>query len=370
MPQGHPLSGGYDVVGCRFCCFVYADIIQVQKDYDAFYATFSKYEDKKTATGGGITSWDVQRLEETAKYLAVKWPEREKSIVDIGCANGGLLYQLKKLGYKNLYGIDPSASCVKNIRELGISSSVGSLFSLPGNIAYCERIILSHVLEHVADLNGAISSVHARMAMGGQMYIELPDASRYVEAVFSPFQEFNTEHINYFSSLTCANLMHSNGFVIKEQGKRLIESSPGKPYPVIYSLCLKDSCRRQVKELQRDDELKFKINAYITKSQEMMDGIETILVDITKRYPKIILWGTGQLLMKILAGKSLKNAGIIAFVDGNPVNHGKYIGNIPILAPEQIRHYDSPILITTLIHQQEISETIRRMGISNEVLCI
>jgi uncharacterized Zn finger protein len=53
LPEGHPLSNGYDILCCDRCGFVYADTTVSQKDYDIFYAKLSKYEDKKTATGGG-----------------------------------------------------------------------------------------------------------------------------------------------------------------------------------------------------------------------------------------------------------------------------------------------------------------------------
>ncbi len=370
MPQGHPLSAGYDVVICPECDFIYADSPPAQQDYDAFYASFSKYEDKGTSTGGGISYWDVRRLEQTAEYLTRVWTDRTKSIIDVGCANGGLLHQLRKLGYENLCGIDPSARCVENTKATGVSAVVGSLFHLPDNIASFDRVILSHVLEHVADLQGAIRSLSLRMATDGEIYIELPDASRYADTIFSPFQEFNTEHINHFSAITCANLMKSHGFVLSEQGEHLIESSPDKPYPVIYSLWLKDSYFKQAANLQRDGELQSKINAYIADSQEMLNVIERNLANILQCHSKIILWGTGQLMMKLLTDPALGNAGIVAFVDGNPINQGKYFGKIPVRTPEEIRCYDSPILITTLLHQQEISETIRQMGLSNDVLLL
>jgi len=368
LPQGHPLTKEYDVVSCLRCDFIYADIPTVQKDYDTFYASCSKYEDKATASGGGISSWDARRLIETAEYLSNVWPDRTKSIVDVGCANGGLLCQLKKLGYKNLCGIDPSGLCIENTRALGVNAIVGSLLSLPENISSYDRVILSHVLEHIADLQGAIHSVHMQMAANGQIYVELPDASRYAETVFSPFQEFNTEHINHFSALTCANLMQSQGFVVRKQGVRSIETSPGKPYPVIYSVWLKDSSLKKALDLQRDSELKSKIGDYIAISQQMIGIIEKRLATIIKFNPAIILWGTGQLLMKLLTYTELKSARIVALVDGNPINQGKYLGEIPILAPEELHRFDSPILITTLLHQREISETIRRMGLPNEIL--
>jgi len=76
---------------------------------------------------------------------------------------------------------------VQNTIALGIDADVGSLMCLPENNEPFDRVILSHVLEHVADLQGAIRAVCMQIRAGGQVYIELPDASRYADALFSPF---------------------------------------------------------------------------------------------------------------------------------------------------------------------------------------
>lgn len=112
LPEGHPLAAGYDVVCCEQCGFVYADTTASQQDYDAFYARLSKYEDSKTSTGGGSSPEDAQRLQETAACLAEALPDRNARLLDIGCANGGLLGALRKLGYTNLVGMDP-LTCVR-----------------------------------------------------------------------------------------------------------------------------------------------------------------------------------------------------------------------------------------------------------------
>jgi hypothetical protein len=253
---------------------------------------------------------------------------------------------------------------------LGINAIAGSFFSLPEYGVSYERVILSHVLEHIYDLRGAIRSVHARMPDDGLVYIELPDACRYMETVFSPFQEFNTEHINHFSALACHNLMKLEGFHLEDQGGRLIECAPGKSYPIIYSCWSKDHCFERDGGLEKDDELKLKMHAYIVESQKIMKAVSNRFEDIMKRHSKIILWGTGQFLMKLLASSSINYDQIVAFVDGNPINHGKYINKFRIISPKDIIQSDEPILIVTRLHHQEIAETIRRMGISNEVLFI
>lgn len=95
LPEGHPMSRGYDVVCCINCGFVYADTNTVQEDYDMFYARFSKYEDSQASTGAGETPWDIKRLQETAEQIKYVLADTESRILDIGCANGGLLKSLR-----------------------------------------------------------------------------------------------------------------------------------------------------------------------------------------------------------------------------------------------------------------------------------
>jgi len=112
LPDGHPLADQYDVVCCEQCGFVYADTPSSQADYDVYYAELSKYSDATTATGAGLQGWDRARLTETAAQLAARLGNPSARVVDIGCANGGLLAELANLGYQRLYGVDPSPACV------------------------------------------------------------------------------------------------------------------------------------------------------------------------------------------------------------------------------------------------------------------
>ena len=159
LPDGHPLADDYDVMCCEHCGFVYADTVATQKDYERFYAKFSKYEDNKTSTGSGDTPWDAKRLEGTARQIAKTLTNKRERILDIGCANGGLLKCLRKLGFDNLCGIDPSPVCVANTQSSGIEAHTGSLLQLPEELGGFDFVILSHVLEHVHDLKTAMQTI-------------------------------------------------------------------------------------------------------------------------------------------------------------------------------------------------------------------
>ena len=147
------------MVCCKHCGFVYADTTATQEDYDLFYAKFSKYEDDKTSTGSGDTPWDAKRLEGTARQIAKTLTNKRERILDIGCANGGLLKCLRKLGFDNLCGIDPSPVCVANTQSSGIEAHTGSLLQLPEELGGFDFVILSHVLEHVHDLKTAMQTI-------------------------------------------------------------------------------------------------------------------------------------------------------------------------------------------------------------------
>ena len=45
--------------------------------------------------GGGESAADADRLIQVAAYLAEQVPDRKARILDLGCANGGLLKALK-----------------------------------------------------------------------------------------------------------------------------------------------------------------------------------------------------------------------------------------------------------------------------------
>jgi len=371
LPEGHPLADGYDVVCCARCGFVYADTAVTQADYDRFYAQFSKYEDKKTETGAGEKPWDARRFAATANQIAGFLQDTEASILDLGCANGGLLKALQELGFHNLCGVDPSFVCVENARRSGIEAHIGSLFQ-PLSARRFDCLILSHVLEHIHNLKQAVQSFKPVLAdeRTSCVYVEVPDASRYADHLFAPFQDFNTEHINHFSKIGLANLMQSAGFIVEEGGEKIIESSPNMPYPALYGFWVKSSQSSLAFTPERDDQLVANIKIYISSSRAIMDGIETKLQQTLTGSPQVIVWGTGQLALKLLAETSLAKVQIGAFVDGNPINQGKVLRGVPILAPEQIRNLPYPIVVTTILHQQEIAEQIRRMGLPNDVVLL
>jgi len=368
LSEGHPLPSVCDYVVCNVCGFVFSDTAVDQAGYDAYYAGMSKYADNATSTGAGVLSWDKERLDGLADHVADFCDNPSARILDIGCANGGLLAALQSKGFLNVCGVDPSPTCVEATRNLAKGDAwVGTLASFPEEAENFDGIILSHVMEHVRDLLAAMELVHRLLSPGGWVYIEVPDASRYEEFIVAPFQDFNTEHINHFSETSLANLCRRNRFFPELRGTKSIYSSKDMPYPALFWFARKSEERLPV---VKDESLAGSLEEYVAASHSLMARIDAIIRDVITEYPEIIVWGTGQLTMKLLADTCLGDAKIVAFVDGNPINQGKLLHGTKVIAGSEIHAPQTPILVCSLINADSIQDSIRALQLPNPVVTL
>jgi len=368
LSEGHPLPPVCDYVICDGCGFAFSDTSVDQVGYDAYYAGMSKYADNATSTGAGVLSWDKERLDGLADQFADFCDNHSARILDIGCANGGLLTALQSKGFLNICGIDPSPACVAATRKLSKGDAwVGTLANVPVEAGTFDGIILSHVMEHVRDLSAAMELVHRLLNPGGWVYIEVPDASRYEEFLVAPFQDFNTEHINHFSETSLANLCRRNRFLPELSGTKIIDSSKDMPYPSLFWFARK---WEKPMPIVKDGKLQGDLEKYIGASKVLMARIDANIRKLITEYPEIIVWGTGQLTMKLLADTCLRDARITAFVDGNPINQGKSLHGSKIIAGSEINARTTPILVCSLINADSILETIRDLKIPNGVFTL
>ncbi|TRV11694.1 MAG: class I SAM-dependent methyltransferase [Microcystis wesenbergii Mw_MB_S_20031200_S109] len=367
LPEGHPLSNGYDILCCDRCGFVYADTTVSQKDYDIFYTKLSKYEDKKTATGGGESPYDAARLQKTAECIAEFLPDKSVRILDIGCANGGLLGYLKKLGYNNLCGLDPSPICAETTKQkYDIETYTGSMFELPDSFGVFDVIILSHVLEHIQDVSSALTNLKDILDKNGILYAEVPDAKRYLNFYVSPFHYFDTEHINHFSLKFLEKLLMLANFTIIGRGEKEFELHSGTIYPAIWVMARLFN-RKIPLNLDLDSELCNNIIKYLKHSEEDFDT--QAIDELVLNCEKIIVWGIGSSTMRLLANSTLSQANIIAFVDSNPKYWGEYLMDKPIISTEELKKKTETILITSKIYRQEIlTQIVNELNLKNKVV--
>ena len=378
VPDGYPLPSEYNVVACRRCGFVYADPAATQRDYDRFYCEWSKYDDAATATGSGVSAYDAARLTITARDIARALPSRAATILDAGCATGGLLTALRDRGFSAVPGLDPSLRCAAACRERGFEAHVGSISSAttPAHLPKFDCLVFSHVLEHIHDIPAFFASARRLLAPGGYLYLETPDAARYSDFFYAPFQEFNTEHINHFSARALENTARRFGFqpVLVEQ--KVIETAADTLYPAVFGLFQDQggTTTQGERSVVCDLELPSKIAAYISQSAAQMDKInEDLASQLANRVPgnqRMLLWGAGQFAMKLLALPAFAHTPVCAVIDNNPVLRGKTLAGAPIVGPLDMVSSAEPIIVATLLHAGEIGAHIRRLGLTNPVISL
>jgi SAM-dependent methyltransferase len=366
LPEDHPLTDAYDVVACNACGFVYANTVSTQADYDRYYADLSKYSDATTGTGTGREPWDRARLRDTATFVADALDDPSARVVDIGCANGGLLHELHELGLKNLDGVDPSPACVTALETMGgVRGHVGGLFKLPTSVHGADCVILSHVLEHVRDLGQALARVSDVLEPGGRVYAEVPDATRYAEMFTAPFQDFNVEHINHFSVTSLSNALARAGFVVEQVQQKAIAASATALVPALGIMARRDAVTTSAIAFDRD--IGPAMNDYVNRSRQALGVLQRYLDRELTGTPEIIIWGTGQTTLTLLSSVHL-DARVVALTDSSSRYHGRRLGGIPVIPPDDLAGFTVPILIGSLISHQAIENRIRELQLPNRTI--
>lgn len=362
--QSCSLPSSYDLVECKGCGFVYADTRATQSDYDKYYREFSKYEDDKTGTGGNGSGLDIKRMNETAEDIARVVKDERSSILDIGCANGGVLVSLKYLGYMELTGLDPSPVCVEKVKERGVGAILGGLFDVPKSLRSrkFDCVILSHVIEHIRDLSLAMKNIVNLLAKDGILYIEVPNAEKYCENFIVPYYYFDCEHINHFDLNSLKYLGLKYGLSFRKSVNKMIQVSDSSVYPAVGVFFQKKGKGSNYTAMSRAGK---SILGYLRLSEQNADNV--IINNLFKSKEKIVVWGAGQFTRRLLGDTKLGRCNIVAFIDNDSVKQGQRIDGVPIIDPSYLKDFTYPILICSALHSQEIFNEIRTWGFKNKV---
>jgi SAM-dependent methyltransferase len=368
------LQDGYQILFCSGCDLGFASPVPDQSAFDRYYKELSKYSSVSVTSGSGVQPWDRDRLDAMARRLAAFARARGgASIADIGCGSGGSLPHYASAGFTTVFGVDPSAACVRAASALmethGVSGGAvqGTFGSLPGEIEHADAYVLSHVLEHVRDVSHALRSLWAIAHESSLLYVEVPDASRFADFPASPLLEFNTEHINYFSVHSLCEAITAAGWGVVASGRDIIPNGPCTQYPTAWVVAERETSRARTVE---SGFFRSELVRYIQQDASRIQRIETCL----RRDPivgPVAVWGTGQTTAILLANSSLGTTDIRAFVDSDPRFVGRKIHGAPVVPVEFIRdHPDWTIFISSVLAESSIRTTIRQNSLTNRIVSL
>jgi len=356
----------YSIVSCYGCGFVFNDTSWNQLDYNKYYSATSKYTGLDTIGAGGISESEIKRYNRQIDRFREYIPSFDSSIVDIGCAKGGLLRTLQKEGYANLYGVDASEECLSFLDAFGIKSIQASLDNLDVINMQFDLVILSQVLEHVYDLQSMLESVSGILKNGGMLYVEVPNAKTYGELLFGPFYYFDFEHINHFSE-EYLELLFSKHF-------KCVFSSSSIEYNECF--CLLQKCSQHKAATIIINEYHNRILSYILNSLKTNRLIYQY-VSCLNCSGYVFFWGTGAYLRaqiekgifipikKNIRGLIDKNKNLW----GQSVHCGFMEMDIHIFSPDVLENCscEDAVFITSVLYQAEIYNELKTRAFKGKI---
>lgn len=378
---GGPLGEGYDVAVCGDCGAGFADGILTQNELDRYYAERSKYT--YAHAGGAESPYDFKRFEVIADQIEAHLPSRDARILDIGCATGGLLAVLQQRGYTHLLGSDPSPACAEAARRLhGVEVRTATLAEHAAWADRFDAVLLVGVLEHLREVRDALGTVRALLSPGGVVYCAQPDVEAFAACENAPYQQFSTEHLNYFSNPSLARLMEAVGLVEATSWRWMIAWRAGVTDSVVSGVYRapsagsagmarghQDESLRQ--SFRRDTVTRPALAAYLARCEAEDAALRRVIDALVVSGEPILVWGTGTLTRRLLATGALEAAKVRAYVDSDSAGAPRTFAGRPVLAPADLLHRSETIFVASRPFADEIVSKIRNeLGLKNRVVLV
>jgi trans-aconitate methyltransferase len=334
------------IARCHNCGMSYKEFVPTQPSLDKYYAEMSKYE---IEAGTELDKHFKEHAENLYHFIDGEFL-KDLNILDIGCSNGYFLDVIKN-NNKDCYllGIDPSKKCVENTIKKGINAQQATINTFKPDREYYNLTCLSAVLEHLVRPREAIKKIADMQACGDSLLIVVPALEYFSSYIHVPFQQFNTEHINYFRMKDIENLLSIYGYEIlyNELHKTKRTNNIIEPDWFIYA-GKKGNIFDYVKESEK------KQKELISKLNKKLEGKDNIIV-----------WGAGECSKWLLDAHPVVWEKISCFVDNDNRIHD--FSGLTVITPDKIND-NCPILISSMAHSNEIEKQIKDMGLTNEVI--
>jgi 2-polyprenyl-3-methyl-5-hydroxy-6-metoxy-1,4-benzoquinol methylase len=167
----------------------------------------------------------------------IKRLRRGGRLLDVGCAMGFLLEVAQRQGFEP-WGLDLNPEAVRIAKQrFGDRVEQGELDAgaFPG--MRFDVVTLIDVLEHVADPGTLLTRVHERLAPGGVLAAELPNAASLMRRMLrSRWPHYAPEHLFYWTPASLARQLAAAGFEVREIRTRIRKTFSGE-YLTAYAGC-------------------------------------------------------------------------------------------------------------------------------------
>lgn len=202
----------YRFVKCKNCGLIFSNPIFKEDKISSLYVN-SSFD----------YTLEISCLKETygnylKKIISEKKDISKMRILDIGCGNGFFLEEAKKLGFGEVYGVEPSKKAVEKAPKW-LKSRIKVDILKPGlfKANYFDVICCFHTLDHVIDPNKFLQVVRSLLKKKGVVFFVVHNTDGLSVQLFgekSPI--FDIEHIYLFNPETLTKIFIKNNFKVKK----------------------------------------------------------------------------------------------------------------------------------------------------------
>lgn len=259
----HENPGVFNIVKCKNCELVYLNPRpkNIKKYYPTEYEPYNidRKDFYEFLVSKLMTSYyrkDKKMLDYLNSFLYEKIytpvPEEFRGkILDVGCANGVYLYNLRNQGW-DVYGIEPSQEAVNFARNKFALKNVKQGFLEDNNYPdeFFDVVTLRHVIEHLPDPKEAIMEIKRILKKGGLLIITTPNFDSINEKIFKQFW-FPLEtprHLYLFTLKTMRKLLKVSDLTIIKTKYDISTYSLARS--LNYCLGNKDTIRKLLKKIK------------------------------------------------------------------------------------------------------------------------
>ncbi|MBI1857524.1 MAG: class I SAM-dependent methyltransferase [Candidatus Melainabacteria bacterium] len=170
---------------CRDCGFLWQEPIPDSKVISSFYP--SEYRNYLPVKDSLFATVKKMQFKSLANKLT-KNLSKDSLILEIGFGNGELLRGLKRLGYKNLYGLDFVEG--KN-SDLLISENIKVKYTnaesgIPFEKSF-DLIMMNNVIEHFTSPFKVLKNCKEKLTKGGKVILLTPNSNAFEFMIFGKY---------------------------------------------------------------------------------------------------------------------------------------------------------------------------------------
>ena len=118
--------------------------------------------------------------------IAHIYKQHPGSLIDVGCGNGDLIYNAKKMGW-TVSGIEIDETAANAARCRNLTVFLGSYEVLAHINQTYDCVVCSHVIEHVYNPKLLISLLLCVTKPGGTIYLALPNPQSFMRGIFGKY---------------------------------------------------------------------------------------------------------------------------------------------------------------------------------------